>query len=71
MGIRGMPKTPRVAVGSVHVEPTKQVGNLSEGTLLPNLILGLPAPTESGFPVTWCWLTLTGTLTHNAGLELA
>ena len=43
------------------MNPTEQVGTRSEGNLACPKRLGRSSPAEAGFPVTWCWLTLTGT----------
>ena len=54
-------KRPAAAVGNPsHDEPNpQQVGTLSDGSCFPPQA-DLHSPTEAGFPVTWCWLTLTG-----------
>ena len=65
-------KSPVAAVGPVHAEPSLNRWVPSPmGDGVPScIVLGLRTPTKAGFPVTWCWLTLTGASRAVQGLVL-
>ena len=54
-------KAPRLPWAPSTLNPTSTGGYPPRGGVASLHAMGLPTPTGAGFPVTWCWLTLTGT----------